>query len=88
MNLDKFNQIYVMIALQEFFENVSMERMNQLMKKIRVGDNNRDFKRNLEEYLEEDYYKYCRDGKKEWKDKVKIAVRLLKIEDKDKEADG
>lgn len=56
--------------------------MNQLITKIRVGDNNKDFKRNLEEYLEEDYYKYCKEGKKGYTDKVKIAIRLLKIEER------
>ena len=79
MNLDKFMQIFLTVLLQEFFENVELDRLDKLMAKIRTGSNNRDFKRNLLEYLSEDYYKYCRQSQKPYKDKVKFSVRLLSL---------
>lgn len=77
--VSKHEQIFLTAFFEDFFMEVSGQRLTELIRKVREGDNNRAFKSVLEEYLEQDYYEYCKSLQKPYIDKVKLARRLLKL---------
>jgi hypothetical protein len=51
--VSKHEQIFLTAFFEDFFTEVSQQRLNELIKKIREGDNNQQFKIVLLEYLKE-----------------------------------
>jgi len=81
--VSKHEQIFLTAFMEDFFTEVGGPRLNELIRKLREGDNNQSFKSVLQEYLEQEYYEYCKNLNKTYSDKVKLAIRLLKLNESD-----
>lgn len=81
ISVDQHQQIFLTIFWEHFFLHVGNTRLVELMKKITEGDNNSLFKGVLEEYLKNEYMPYAKRQEKPYIDKVKLAIRLLRVKD-------